>query len=111
MKKVLLISWGITLIGLIGLLLHPNRPNGYSGSLQGYGDDRRIKRMNPYDPPIYHSQKAQNVKMEQYQQQYLKCFIAPKTPMNDGNQQLTDEVPNFVLAKSPMMFLSKRQIT
>ena len=70
MKKALLVSWGISLIGLIGLLLHPDPPDGYSSSLQGYGDDRRIERMNPYDPPIYHSQKAEDVKMEQYQQQY-----------------------------------------
>ena len=70
MKKVLLISWGITLTGLIGLLLHPDLPDGYSSRLQGYGDDRRIERMNPYDPPIYHSQKAEDVKMERFRQQY-----------------------------------------
>ena len=70
MKKALLISWGITLIGLIGLLLHSDSPDGYSSRLQGYGDDRRIERMNPYDPPIYHSQKAEDVRMEQYRQQY-----------------------------------------
>ena len=70
MKKILLISWGVTLIGLIGLLLHPDLPHGYSGHLQGYGDDRRIKRRNPYDPPIYHSQKAEDIEMERYRQQY-----------------------------------------
>lgn len=70
MKKALLISWGITLIGLMGLLLHPDPPDGYSSRLQGYGDDRKIERMNLYDPPIYHSQKAEDVKWEQYREEH-----------------------------------------